>query len=89
MGLPGILQILTRLGGLRKNWLIATALAITFLSWLYLNTTWPDFPLTEGESVALFLIIFLILFFSNNIISVTKRWLAKRKMPRRNLRRRR
>jgi hypothetical protein len=82
----GILQFLMRLGVLRKHWIIAAALAITFVCWLSLNIMWPDFPLSYGESVALFLSIFLVIFCTNSMITATKHWWTKRRVTRRNVR---
>ena len=76
--MPGIIQLLKLLGVLRKHWLVATALAVTFVCWLSLNTIWPDFPLAYGETIALFLIIALVIFFASNIISVIRRWATRR-----------
>jgi hypothetical protein len=76
---PGFLQILKLLGFLREHSMVATALAATFVCWLYLNTIWPDFPLDSGESFALFLIISLVIVFASNIINAARRWVRRRR----------
>jgi hypothetical protein len=72
-----LLQLLERLGVIVKWWIIATALFITFVFWLLLNGIWPEFRLDSGESLALFVIIFLILFLCVKIVDVVKSWIQR------------
>jgi hypothetical protein len=67
------------LGVLRKHWLVATALAITFVCWLSLNTIWPDFPLDYGESFALFVVVSLVIVLASNLINATRRRVHRRR----------
>ncbi len=72
-------QFLNRLGITQRYSLLAIiSLGITFVCWVSLNTIWPDFRLEFDESIALFVIVFLVLLLSRKIIDIIilfiRRW---------------
>jgi hypothetical protein len=56
----------------------AVALCLTFIFWLLLNYMWPDFRLTFDETIALFFIIFFVIYDLGTIVDMTKHWISRR-----------